>query len=63
MLGIDINVLSLDMNIVWTFVNILILFLFFRVFLFKPVNNILEQRQKLIEDDMRLRRVKKRRNS
>ena len=40
------------MNIVWTFVNILILFLFFRVFLFKPVNNILEQRQKLIEDDM-----------
>ena len=52
MLGIDINVLSLDMNIVWTFVNILILFLFFRVFLFKPVNNILEQRQKLIEDDM-----------
>ena len=52
MLGIDINVLSLDMNIVWTFVNILILFLFFRVFLFKPVNNILEQRQKLIEDEM-----------
>lgn len=52
MLSIDINVLSLNMNIVWTFVNILILFLFFRIFLFKPVNNILEQRQKLIEDDL-----------
>lgn len=49
----DINVLSLDMNIVWTFVNLLILYVFFRIFLFKPVNKILEERQNLIEKDLK----------
>ena len=42
--------LKLDMNLVWTVINVIILFLLIKKFLFKPVNNILEKRQQEAED-------------
>ena len=42
--------LSLDWNIIWTFVNIIVLFLFFKKFLFGPVTAIMDKRTKAIED-------------
>jgi len=46
------GMLSLDAGIIWTFVNILILFLLLKIFLFKPVNKIMEERTKKIQDDL-----------
>jgi F-type H+-transporting ATPase subunit b len=37
--------LEIDINVLWTIINLLILFVLLRVFLFKPVHNILEQRK------------------
>ncbi len=42
--------LRLDMNLVWTIVNLLILFLLMKRFLFKPVNSIFNKRQKQVND-------------
>ena len=42
--------LKLDMNLVWTVINLIILFLLIKKFLFKPVNNILEKRQQEAAD-------------
>lgn len=42
------NLLTMDASIVFTFINILILFLFLRWKLFGPVNKILEERKKLV---------------
>lgn len=44
--------LNFDWNIIWTFVNIIVLFIFLKKFLFKPVNEIIEKRQKLIADSI-----------
>ncbi|MGB8455853.1 MAG: F0F1 ATP synthase subunit B [Anaerocolumna sp.] len=44
--------LTLNWNIIWTFVNILILFFFLKKFLFKPVTEIMEKRQQAIEDSL-----------
>lgn len=44
--------LTLNWNIIWTFVNLIVLFVCLRIFLFKPVNSIMEQRQKIISDQM-----------
>ena len=44
--------LNLNMNIIWTFVNLIALFIMLRLFLFKPVTNIIDQRQKLISDQL-----------
>lgn len=44
--------LNLDWNIIWTFVNILILFFFLKKFLFKPVTDMMEKRQQLIEGSL-----------
>ncbi len=41
--------LRLDINIVFTIINLLILYVIFRVFLFKPVNKIIEKRRLLVE--------------
>ena len=38
------------MNILWTVVNILVLFVLLRKFLYRPVMNVIEQRQKQIDD-------------
>lgn len=44
--------LSVDFNLVFTVVNILILCLLVKLFLLKPVHRILEQRQQMIEKDL-----------
>ena len=44
--------LKLDLNLLWTVVDVLILYVLLRKFLFKPVQNVLNQRQKKIEDDI-----------
>lgn len=44
--------LNLDWNIIWTFVNILILFFFLKKFLFKPVTDMMEKRRQLIEGSL-----------
>ena len=44
--------LNLDWNIIWTFVNILILFFFLKKFLFKPVTDMMDKRQQLIEGSL-----------
>ena len=40
------------MGLVWTIINILVLFLLLRHFLINPVSNIMEQRRKLIADGL-----------
>jgi F-type H+-transporting ATPase subunit b len=45
--------LKLDWNIIWTIVNILILFVFFKKFLFKPVTEMMEKRTRIIEDSFK----------
>lgn len=42
--------LTLNLNLLWTVVNILVLFLLLRKFLYKPVMNVIAQRQKLVDD-------------
>ena len=44
--------LKLDMNLLWTVVDVLILYVLLRKFLFKPIQNVLDQRQKTIEADI-----------
>ena len=43
--------LTLNLNLLYTVVNVLILFLLLRKFLYKPVMDIIAQRQKQVEDD------------
>ena len=42
--------LSLDLNLVWTIINLVVLYLLLRHFLFKPVMGIMEKRRQIIED-------------
>ena len=42
--------LTLNLNLLWTVVNVLILFLLLRKFLYNPVMNIIAQRQKQVDD-------------
>ena len=44
--------LKLDLNLLWTVVDVLILYVLLRKFLFKPIQNVLDQRQKTIEADV-----------
>ena len=44
--------LKLDLNLLWTVVDVLILYVLLRKFFFKPIQNVLNQRQKKIEDDI-----------
>ena len=41
--------LRLDINLVFTIVNIVVLYICMRLFLFKPVNKILKQRQDAVQ--------------
>ena len=41
--------LKLDLNLLWTVVDVLILYVLLRKFLFKPIQNVLDQRQKTID--------------
>ena len=42
--------LTLNLNLLYTVVNVLVLFLLLRKFLYKPVMNIIAQRQKQVDD-------------
>ena len=44
--------LALNWNIIWTFVNILVIYLFLKRFLFKPVTEMMEKRAQTIEDSL-----------
>ncbi len=44
--------LTLNINLLWTVLNVLILFLLLRKFLYKPVMDIIAQRQKQVDDAM-----------
>ncbi len=45
--------LALDWNIIWTIVNIIILYLLLKKFLFGPISEIMEKRTKAIEDSFK----------
>lgn len=45
--------LNLDWNIVWTIVNILVLFLLLKHFLFKPITEMMENRTAEIENNLK----------
>ena len=45
--------LNLDWNIVWTIVNLLILFLLLKHFLFKPITKMMESRTAEIENNLK----------
>lgn len=44
--------LSVDINLLFTVINILVLCVLVRIFLFKPVHKILEERQRLVDQDL-----------
>ncbi|BBF42633.1 ATP synthase F0 sector subunit b [Lachnospiraceae bacterium KM106-2] len=44
--------LELNWNIIWNFVNILVLYWFCKKFLFGPVTAMMEKRSKLVEDSL-----------
>lgn len=43
-----ITLINIDAAIVWPIVNIIVLFLFFKIFLFKPVMGIIDKREGVI---------------
>lgn len=45
--------LAINWSILWTFVNLIVLFLLLRKFLFKPVSEIREKRKKQIEESLK----------
>lgn len=45
--------LKFDINILWTLINLIILFVFMRLFLFKPIKRTLEKRKELIENQFK----------
>ena len=45
--------LSLDLNLVWNIINLVVLYLLLRHFLFKPVMGIMEKRRQIIEDGLK----------
>ena len=42
--------ISIDLNLVWTIINLVVLYLLLRHFLIGPVMNIMEQRKQMIDD-------------
>lgn len=44
--------LTLNLNLLYTVINIIVLYLLLRKFLYKPVMNVIEQRQKLVDEAM-----------
>ena len=44
--------LKLDINPLWTVVNVLIMYALLRKFLFKPVQDVLDKRQKMVDDEL-----------
>ena len=46
--------LNLDWSIIWNIVNILVLFLLLKIFLFKPITKMMESRTAEIENNLKL---------
>jgi F-type H+-transporting ATPase subunit b len=46
-------VISIDLNLVWTIINLVVLYLLLKHFLIGPVMNIMEQRKLMIEEGFR----------
>ena len=46
------QLLRIDWNVVFTIINLIVLYLALRKFLIKPVTNIMEQRKQMIEGDI-----------
>lgn len=44
--------LTLNWNIIWTFVNLIILFLLLKKFLFQPVKNIMAERENMLNQQL-----------
>lgn len=44
--------LTLNWNIIWTFVNIIVLFVLLKIFLFAPVLKVLNQREEMINNQL-----------
>lgn len=44
--------LKLDWNLLFTLINLVIFYILMKVFLIKPITNIMEKRKKLIEDGL-----------
>ena len=44
---------SLDLNLVWNIINLVVLYLLLSHFLFKPVMGIMDKRKKIIEDGLK----------
>ena len=44
--------IHIDSNIIWTVVNLLILFVLLRIFLFKPVLGMIEKRRNMIQSSL-----------
>lgn len=44
--------LKLDINLLWTVVNVLVMYALLRKFLFKPVQDVLDKRQKMVDDQL-----------
>lgn len=45
---LDVNI----WNVIWSAVNIIILFILMKIFLFKPINKIMDERTRTIQDDL-----------
>ena len=46
------QLLRIDWNVVFTIINLIVLYLALRKFLIKPVTNIMEQRKQMIEGEI-----------
>ncbi len=44
--------LKLDINLLWTVINLLVLYALLRKFLFKPIQDVLDKRQKLVDANL-----------
>ena len=49
--------LRLDINIVWTILNLLIIFAIVKIFLIKPIHKILDARQAEIDKQMQMQKL------
>lgn len=45
--------LKFDINILWTLINLVILFVLMKLFLFKPIKKVIDKRQALIDDQFK----------
>ena len=51
--------LSINMDLVWTIINLIILYVLLKKFLIKPVTSIMEQRKRAKENGSSKKRIKK----